>query len=78
MGRDIAAGGTGFEVKSGSGGRASRRHERTPSEVFLDAPDPSIHMLGLPKARPRFGSWLTIAICAGILIALALVFVTSF
>lgn len=41
-------------------------------------PDPSAHyLLDPPRPRPRFRSWIAVAIFAGILLALAIVAITS-
>ncbi|MFZ3217392.1 MAG: hypothetical protein WA192_15140 [Candidatus Acidiferrales bacterium] len=42
------------------------------ADIF-HAPDPSIHMLGLPKAHPRLGRWVALAILTGALVALTLI-----
>jgi len=78
MQRDSIADEIATHAGSGSRRRASRRHYHHPADIFLDHPDPSTYILGLPEARPRLGGWLTIAMLAGILMALALVFITSF
>jgi hypothetical protein len=36
-----------------------------PKAKLFDGPDPSIHMLGLPKSYPQLGRWVTLAILAG-------------
>lgn len=40
---------------------------------LLHGPDPSIHMLGLPKAYPQLGRWVALAILAGAIVAFVLV-----
>jgi hypothetical protein len=40
---------------------------------LLRGPDPSIHMLGLPKAYPQLGRWVGLAILAGAIVAFLLV-----
>ena len=35
--------------------------------------DPSVHMLGLPKSRPRLGTWGVVAILAGAILAIAVI-----
>jgi hypothetical protein len=40
---------------------------------YFDQTDPSVHMLGLPRSRPRLGNWGVVAIVAGTLLALAVV-----
>jgi len=39
----------------------------------LHGPDPSIHMLGLPKSYPQLGRWVALAILTGAIAALLLV-----
>jgi hypothetical protein len=45
--------------------------QRGPSHRF-EQPDLSEYVLGLPKSRPQFWSWMFVAIVAGTLLALAL------
>jgi hypothetical protein len=40
--------------------------------------DPSVYMLGLPKARPRIGGWLVFAIVAGAILAVAILIFERF
>lgn len=40
---------------------------------LLHGPDPSIHMLGLPKSHPQLGRWVAMAILAGAIAAAFLV-----
>ena len=40
---------------------------------LLHGPDPSIHMLGLPKSYPQLGRWVALAILTGALVAFLLV-----
>jgi len=40
---------------------------------LLHGPDPSIHMLGLPKAYPQLGRWVALAILTGAIVAFLLV-----
>jgi hypothetical protein len=44
---------------------------------LLHGPDPSIHMLGLPKSHPRLGRWLVLAILVGAIAAFLLVTLTG-
>ena len=39
----------------------------------LHGPDPSIHMLGLPKSYPHIGRWLALAILGGAIAAFVIV-----
>jgi hypothetical protein len=39
----------------------------------LNGPDPSIHMLGLPKSYPQLGRWLALAILGGAITAFLIV-----
>jgi hypothetical protein len=39
----------------------------------LHGPDPSIHMLGLPKSYPHLGRWLALAILGGAIAAFVIV-----
>jgi hypothetical protein len=48
------------------------RHSRTRGAEIFKQDDPSIHMLGLPKSRPRLRMWVLLAILFGALVALAL------
>jgi hypothetical protein len=48
-----------------------------PTDIFSQ-PDPSIHMLGLPRSRSRLGKWGLFVFIAGILAALVLVAITNF
>ncbi|MGD0404000.1 MAG: hypothetical protein ABSB66_12485 [Candidatus Acidiferrales bacterium] len=41
----------------------------------FDQPDPSVHMLGIPKSRPKFRTWFVLAILTGTVLALALILV---
>jgi hypothetical protein len=45
------------------------RHEAS----YFDQSDVSMHMLGMPKARPQLRTWLLLAILTGTVLALALV-----
>ena len=47
------------------------------SNDFLHGPDPSIHMLGLPKSYPHLGRWLAVAIVVGAVAAFFLVALTG-
>ena len=40
---------------------------------LLHGPDPSIHMLGLPKSYPQLGRWVALAILTGAIAAFLLV-----
>jgi hypothetical protein len=40
---------------------------------LLHGPDPSIHMLGLPKSYPQLGRWVALAILTGAIVAFLLV-----
>lgn len=42
---------------------------------YFDQSDISMHMLGMPKSRPQFRTWLLLAILTGTVLALALVLV---
>jgi uncharacterized protein involved in exopolysaccharide biosynthesis len=64
--------------------RASERDSKilsgdSPSQIppsganLLNGPDPSIHMLGLPKSYPQLGRWLALAILGGAITAFLLV-----
>lgn len=44
---------------------------------YFEQNDPSIHMLGLPKSRPRLGSWGVAAILVGTILALAVMMLES-
>ena len=44
---------------------------------LLHGPDPSIHMLGLPKTYPHLGRWLALAIIVGAAAAFLLVAITG-
>jgi hypothetical protein len=44
---------------------------------LLHGPDPSVHMLGLPKAYPQLGRWVALAILAGAIAAFIIVGLTS-
>jgi hypothetical protein len=44
---------------------------------LLHGPDPSIHMLGLPKSYPHLGRWLVLAIFVGAIAAFLLVTLTG-
>jgi hypothetical protein len=48
-----------------------------PTDTFSQ-PDPSIHMLEVPRSRSRLGKWGLFVIFAGILAALVLVALTNF
>jgi hypothetical protein len=48
-----------------------------PTGIFSQ-PDPSIHMLGVPRSRSRLGKWGLFVFIAGILAALVLVTLTNF
>jgi hypothetical protein len=48
----------------------------SPSGVGVDllhGPDPSVHMLGLPKSYPHLGRWIGLAVLVGIIAAFLLV-----
>jgi hypothetical protein len=48
-------------------------HRRTrASDIFNQQEDPSIHMLGLPKKRPRIVQWVLLSILFGAVVALVL------
>lgn len=47
------------------------------SDDLLHGPDPSIHMLGLPKSYPHLGRWLAVAILVGAVAAFFLVALTG-
>ena len=47
------------------------------SNDLLHGPDPSIHMLGLPKSYPHLGRWLAVAIVVGAVAAFFLVALTG-
>ncbi|HEY0702164.1 MAG TPA: hypothetical protein VGD60_05295 [Candidatus Acidoferrales bacterium] len=49
---------------------STQRRPRT-ADIFKQE-DPSIHMLGLPKSRPRLRQWVLIAILFGAVVALLL------
>jgi hypothetical protein len=40
---------------------------------LFHGPDPSIHMLGLPKSYPQLGRWVALAILTGAIAAFLLV-----
>ena len=40
--------------------------------------DLSIHMLGLPRSRPRLGTWGVVAVLAGAILAVAVMMLESF
>ena len=40
---------------------------------LFHGPDPSIHMLGLPKSYPQLGRWVALAILTGAITAFLLV-----
>jgi hypothetical protein len=43
------------------------------NDKLFSGPDPSIHMLGLPKSHPQIGRWVAAAIVAGAIAALSLI-----
>jgi hypothetical protein len=47
-------------------------HRRSRSGDIFKQEDPSIHMLGLPKSRPRLLQWVLLAILFGAMVALVL------
>jgi hypothetical protein len=47
--------------------------KRTEHRSDWNQTDPSIYMLGLPKSRPRLGTWGVVAVLAGTLLALAVI-----
>lgn len=67
----------GSETESPSHDRAYLRRNRTEADIFFGAPDPSIYMLGIPKSHPRFRSWFAVAVLAGILFALTIIYAMS-
>lgn len=40
---------------------------------LFSGPDPSVHMLGLPKSHPRLGRWVAVAVIAGAIVAVSLI-----
>jgi len=38
----------------------------------------SVHMLGLPKARPRLGTWGLVAVFVGALLAIAVILLADY
>ncbi|MGA2900351.1 MAG: hypothetical protein ABSF40_08995 [Candidatus Acidiferrales bacterium] len=40
---------------------------------YFDQPDLSMHMLGMPKSRPQFRTWMLLAVLTGAVLALAIV-----
>jgi hypothetical protein len=50
---------------------STQRRTRS-ANIFDKQEDPSIHMLGLPKSRPRLRQWVLIAILFGAVVALVL------
>jgi hypothetical protein len=53
--------------------RMAQETRRRRHASYFDQADPSAHMLGVPKSRPRFRTWLLLAILTGTVLALALV-----
>jgi hypothetical protein len=47
--------------------------QRASGAKILHGPDPSIHLLGIPKSHPQLGRWVALAILAGAIAALTLV-----
>jgi hypothetical protein len=47
------------------------------SADLLHGPDPSVHMLGLPKSYPQLGRWLALAILVGAVAAFLIVAITG-
>jgi hypothetical protein len=47
--------------------------KREGDKSYFNQTDPSMYMLGLPKSRPRLGTWGVVAVLAGTLLALAVV-----
>jgi hypothetical protein len=47
--------------------------KRAQNGNYFGPTDPSLHMLGLPRSRPRLGNWGLVAILAGTLLALAVI-----
>jgi hypothetical protein len=57
----------------GSIRRMAQEPRRRRHVNYFDQPDLSVHMLGVPKSRPQFRTWLLLAILTGTVLALALV-----
>jgi hypothetical protein len=58
----------------------AQRVNSASSPVAIDllyGPDPSIHMLGLPKSYPHLGRWLLVTIITGAVAAFLLVALTG-
>jgi hypothetical protein len=53
--------------------RMAQETRRRRHASHFDQPDLSVHMLGVPKSRPQFRTWLLLAILTGTVLALALV-----
>jgi hypothetical protein len=47
--------------------------ERAAGAKILHGPDPSIHMLGLPRSHPQLGRWVALAILTGAIVAFTLI-----
>jgi hypothetical protein len=43
----------------------AHRQRRSNHALFLDEADPSAYMIGLPKSRPKVGSWLVFTVVVG-------------
>lgn len=48
------------------------------SANYFSQNDPSVHMLGLPKARPRLGTWGLVAVLVGTLLAIAVILLADY
>ena len=53
--------------------RLHRIIRRLRGKNLFHGPDPSIHMLGLPKSYPQLGRWVALAILTGAIAAFLLV-----
>ncbi|HTS46523.1 MAG TPA: hypothetical protein VMH05_01185 [Bryobacteraceae bacterium] len=56
----------------------SREPKRIDSASYFTQSDPSVHMLGLPKARPRLGKWGVVAVLIGALLAIGVILLVDY
>lgn len=55
----------------------SHRSTHAHGQGRIDPTDPSIHLLELPRSRPRLGNWCIFAILIGLILAWALLFLVG-
>jgi hypothetical protein len=58
--------------------RHAHSHHSHRAHSHHDDPDASQYMRGLPKSIPRFFTWFGVAVFAGAVIALGIIFLSSF